>query len=64
MRGDQKMTQIVMLEDLERDQHYEKPDEGGKRKRAETESSGSRQALNIELKKLGTDLSCPGKWWG
>ncbi|XP_074377897.1 uncharacterized protein LOC141719418 [Apium graveolens] len=59
MRGDQKTARIIMLEDLEKDQDYEKPDETEKRKRAEAELSGSREALNIELEKFGADLSSP-----
>ncbi|XP_074337068.1 uncharacterized protein LOC141674248 [Apium graveolens] len=43
MRSDQKTTRIIMLEDLEKDQAYENPDETGKRKRAEAEPSGSRE---------------------
>ncbi|XP_074374074.1 uncharacterized protein LOC141714454 [Apium graveolens] len=59
MRGDQKTARIIMLEDLERDQEYEGPDGTGKRKRAESEPSGSRETLNIELEKFGADLSSP-----
>ncbi|XP_074374056.1 uncharacterized protein LOC141714436 [Apium graveolens] len=59
MRGDQKTARIIMLEDLEKDQEYEGPDGTGKRKRAESESSGSRETLNIELEKFGADLSSP-----
>lgn len=47
-----------MLEDLEKDQEYKAP-EGGKRNCADGEASGSRQTMNIELKKLGVDLSSP-----
>ncbi|XP_074374567.1 uncharacterized protein LOC141714975 [Apium graveolens] len=59
MRGDQKTTRIIMLEDLEKDQDYEKPNETGKRKRAEVELIGSRETLNIELEKFWADLSSP-----
>lgn len=59
MRGDQKMAQILMLEDLKKHQEYEKLDEDGKRKRTKSEPSGSRQTLNIELEKFGADLSSP-----
>ncbi|XP_074323875.1 uncharacterized protein LOC141660792 [Apium graveolens] len=59
MRGDQKTARIIMLKDLEKDQDYEKPDETGKRKRAEVELSGSRETLNIELEKFEADLSSP-----
>ncbi|XP_074352154.1 uncharacterized protein LOC141691320 [Apium graveolens] len=59
MRGDQKTSRIIMLEDLEKDQEYEGPDGTGKRKRAESEPSGSRETLNIELEKFGVDLSSP-----
>ncbi|XP_074323291.1 uncharacterized protein LOC141660225 [Apium graveolens] len=59
MRGDQKTARIIMLEDLEKDQEYEGPDGTGKRKRAESEPSGSREILNIELEKFGADLSSP-----
>lgn len=48
-----------MLEDLERDKDNEKPDEGGKRKRTESDPSSSRQTLNIELEKFRADLSSP-----
>ncbi|XP_074356026.1 uncharacterized protein LOC141695698 [Apium graveolens] len=57
MRGDQKTARIIILEDLEKDQEYEGSDETGKRKRAEAEHSGSREILNIELEKIGADLS-------
>ncbi|KAL8093495.1 hypothetical protein AgCh_035391 [Apium graveolens] len=59
MRGDQKTARIIMLEDLEKDQEYEGPDGTGKRKRAESEPSESRETLNIELEKFGVDLSSP-----
>ncbi|XP_074377953.1 uncharacterized protein LOC141719470 [Apium graveolens] len=59
MRGDQKIARIIILEDLEKDQEYEGPDGTGKRKRAESEPSGSRETLNIELEKFGADLSSP-----
>ncbi|XP_074326871.1 uncharacterized protein LOC141664816 [Apium graveolens] len=59
MRGDQKTARIIMLEDLEKDQEYEGPDGIGKRKRAESEPSGSREILNIELEKFRADLSSP-----
>lgn len=57
MRGDQKMARIIMLENLEKDQELEKPSKGGKR--MEPGPIGSRQTVNIKLKKFGGDLSSP-----
>ncbi|XP_074346594.1 uncharacterized protein LOC141685387 [Apium graveolens] len=57
MRGNQKTARIIMLEDLEKDHAYGKPDETGKRKRTEAEPSGNRETLNIELENFGADLS-------
>ncbi|XP_074347459.1 uncharacterized protein LOC141686317 [Apium graveolens] len=59
MRGNQKTARIIMWDNLKKDQAYEKPYETGKRKRAEAELGGSRETLNIELKKFGADLSSP-----
>lgn len=59
MRGELKTTRISMLEDLEKHQDYEKPDEGGKRKRTESKPSGSHQTLKIELEKFGANLTSP-----
>lgn len=56
MRGNQKTAQIIMLEDLDKDQKYEKTS-NVKRKCSETEQSGSRQTMNIELEKFTIDLS-------
>ncbi|XP_074378249.1 uncharacterized protein LOC141719776 [Apium graveolens] len=46
MRGDQKTARIIMLEDLKKDQEYEGLDGTGKRKRPESEPSGSRETLS------------------
>ncbi|KAL8096671.1 hypothetical protein AgCh_037593 [Apium graveolens] len=59
MRGDRITARIIMLEDLEKDQEYDGSDGTGKRKRAVSEHSGSRETLNIELEKFGADLSSP-----
>ncbi|XP_074377127.1 uncharacterized protein LOC141718649 [Apium graveolens] len=53
MRGDQKTACIIMLEDLEKYQAYEKPEETRKRKRAKVEPSGSRETLKSSWKSLG-----------
>lgn len=45
MKGDQKTARIIMLEDLEKEQEYEKA-EGEKRKRADPTPSGSQEMLN------------------